>query len=158
PDPGGASTPISAELEAHLELGALVGGRRSITTPTPGRYASLLRASQRRFITMEHTVAESIDGGASIELHPDGRVEACFWATARSGGSISRFASRDGEDHHNQSEHRQRLGARGSWRAEPDASSVIVRLDALQWRTCQAGAEAWQPPAPIELPCHALAA
>src|SRR5690606_41855463 len=77
PDPGGASTPISAELEAHLELGALVGGRRSITTPTPGRYASLLRASQRRFITMEHTVAESIDGGASIELHPDGRVEAC---------------------------------------------------------------------------------
>ena len=152
--------PPEAEPEPppSLELGPLVGGARPIATPTAGRYALSLRASQDRFLTMEHTLDRSIDGGASLELREDGSVYACFWGTARSGGSISKYASDDGQHHRNEFEDPFRVGMWGTWTAEPEAARASVRFMSVDHRSCERSEAAVEQPSPSVMTCHAIAA
>ncbi|MEZ4453190.1 MAG: hypothetical protein R3B09_27255 [Nannocystaceae bacterium] len=157
--PNAEAAPSSAPAEAvdAIDLGPLVGGRRRLEAPKAGRYAARIRGSQRRYITMEHSIDESIDGGAAIDLRPDGAVHACFWGSRNSVGAVSRFASRDGRNHRNENASSFRLGARGTWTSEPGARRAIVRLETFAWNRCDPDAEAWSPPTPAEMTCHALA-
>lgn len=141
-----------------VDFGPLIGGELRLATPTAGRYAVQIRAGQTRFISMEMRIDDSLDGGASLELRPDGSAHACFWSNIHGSGSISRYASDDGLDHHNEHTDVSRLGARGTWVAEPGSARATVRLQAFEHRTCEPGADAYEPPNPTEMICHALAA
>lgn len=162
PEPA-AKQPIADEQKPMpaprptLDLGPLIGRPRELTTPTAGRYALSLQAKQHRFVTMEITIDSSVNGGASIDLREDGTVHACFWGTDRSSGSISKYASDDGQHHHNETNTSFRMGMWGTWTAEPEAARATLQLTSVDHRSCERSDAAIER-SPVIMTCHAIAA
>jgi hypothetical protein len=145
---------IVTEAEPGLELGPLLGGRRLVATPSAGRYASLLDARQRRFLSWEQTLSESIHGGAMLDLREDGSARGCVWSTIHRASATGRYASRDGEFHRSDDDEVRRLGMRGRWSRPPQNSAASVELTVVDPTGCEPGPAAHEPPAPIVLHCY----
>ena len=82
------------ELAKSRDLGPLLGGPVVERLPQPGRYASSVRFTQDKLITMEHTVSEAVVGVAIVELGVDHTVRACFDWRERSSSSANMPSSR----------------------------------------------------------------
>jgi hypothetical protein len=139
-------------------LGPLVGGHVPKDSAKPGAYAMQIGARQHRFITMEHTISDSIDGGAVLTLRDDRSVEACVWWTLLSTGSIGKYASKTGKATSTESEQTRRTGARGQWREDTTLGAVVVTLDRVAHGNCEVSPGAVASPAPIQLSCWAVPA
>lgn len=140
-----------------IELGPLVGGARRLSTPIAGRYASSIIASQSVSLG-EFTLGESVDGGASLELREDGSAHACVWTTSTDSGSMSEFVSDDRRPHNNRTTDTYRLGMRGTWVADSEASQATVQFTTRDHRTCEPNAKAPVISTPSIMTCHALTA
>jgi hypothetical protein len=140
PSPAGDKTrvepPPKPEGVVH-ELGPLLGGGVVERAPTPGRWASRVQFDQHRFITMEHTVGNNVSGTAVVRLGDDGLVRACFAGREVSTGDISHYASHDGKDHHNVTDHATIVGMTGSWKREGAGQTIVVVFDRMNWQTCE---------------------
>ncbi|PRQ07609.1 hypothetical protein ENSA7_25990 [Enhygromyxa salina] len=139
----------------RLELGPALGGSALVGPPRPGRYAVAVRFTQHRFVTMEHTVHESIEGSAVIELTDGGEVRACFAVADRSASDISHYQAHDGQDHHYESDTDNLLGARGRWVPVAGTHEIELHLDRLGYRSCEVGDEL--SPEPLTLRCSSIA-
>lgn len=139
--------------EQRLELGPALGGSALIHAPPPGRYAVAVSFSQHRFVTMEHTINQAIEGSAVIELGGTGSATACFAARDSSVSDISHYQARDGQDHHYESDDNNMLGARGTWAIIPGTNEIELRLDHIGYRACEVGDEVPVSAAPIVLRC-----
>jgi hypothetical protein len=141
----------------RLELGEALGGSALVQPPSPGRYAVAVSFSQHRFVTMEHTINQAIEGIAVIELAVNGDARACFAAHDSSVSDISHYQSHDGEDHHHVNEGDDMLGARGSWSAVPGTQEIELRLDRLGYRSCDVDETTTASETPLLLRCNAIA-
>jgi hypothetical protein len=140
-----------------LELGPLVGGSRPRAPARPGRYAARLSARQHRFITMEHTVSRSIDGGALLDLHDDGTVDGCAWSKTHGSSAKSHYVTPDGKDHSSSHDNEMILGMRGRWTDNAASGAIVVTLDAFAYGSCDVPPD--RPASdPAQLRCHALEA
>ena len=95
-------------------------GAVPLTAAAPGDYALTLSASSHAFITMERTIWEGVSGTVSLSVAADGTFSGCIEAERSSGGSVSRFASRDGESHRSESKNDYHAGFRGTWAQQGD--------------------------------------
>lgn len=152
-----AESVAEPRTRTHVDFGPLLGGRHEIQIPTAGTYGSTLRASQRRFLTMERTVLRRIDGGALLTLESDGRAHGCFWAEIDARGTTSRHASESGK--HEVREHHEdvRLGVQGRWSPQADRNSARVVLDRFAVRSCVLGPDD-RTLDPLTLDCVAVTA
>lgn len=143
--------------ELRLELGPALGGSALIKAPSPGRYAVEVRFTQHRFVTMEHTVSEALEGSAVLELTDTGEARACFAVRDSSASDISHYQAHDGQDHHYENAGDRLLGARGSWASIQGTNEIELRLDRLDYRSCEVGDEVAVSAEPLTLRCLGLA-
>ena len=162
----GASEPVVREPAVvverdapaqRLELGPALGGSAMIQAPSPGRYAVEVGFSQHRFVTMEHTVSQSLSGSAVLELGATGEAKGCFAVRDSSVSDISHYQAHDGKDHHYESGNDELLGARGTWASLPNTNEIELRLDRLGYRACPVADDAPISAEPLALRCLGLA-
>jgi hypothetical protein len=148
--------PAVKEASAELDFGPLLGGRRQVATPVAGRYASVLDASQHRFLTWERTLSQSIHGGAMLDLRGDGSALGCAWSTIHRESATGRYASPDGEFHRSADDEVRRLGMRGRWSHPSEGGAAVVELGMVDPSSCELGPAAHEPPQPIVLHCYSV--
>jgi hypothetical protein len=129
--------PPPAPTGIERDLGPLLGGKVIERAPTPGRWASAVRFSQHRFITMEFTIAKSISGSAVVRLVDDGSVTACFATRESSSSDMSHYQAHDGKDHHYASDNARVIGMTGTWNRTGTGEEIEIVFDRTVWRTCE---------------------
>lgn len=140
PMPTAASEPIFVEAmpaEHSRSLGPLLGGTVVERSPQLGRWAASMDFAQHRFITMEHTVSNHITGSVVLRLDPGGRASACALASEASASAMGHLQAKDGQDHHDASEHTVLVGMTGSWRGVEGGSEIEVVFDRMNWQGCE---------------------
>jgi hypothetical protein len=137
-----------------LGFGPIIGETLPLSVPTPDSYRGSGEFGQRKFITRERTVSNAVESRTVIELLEGGKMTACFAGNKDEHTSVSRYESRDGEDHEYDHDERWLLGATGSWSIVDGRARVL--LTEVRQGTCtpdipQTGFEL-----PFELTCVLL--
>lgn len=112
----------SAEPRRVEPFGAVTRSR-----PALGRYLTEVHHAESAFITMEMTTAASVDGQLRLDLGSNGRARMCTVIRRSDSGSIGRYASPDGEDHHHESAATTERAWAGTWAASPDLVILTLR-------------------------------
>jgi hypothetical protein len=139
PVPMPASEPVFVEAqpaERSRSLGPLLGGTVVERSPQLGRWAASVQFDQHRFITMEHTVSNTITGSVVLRLEAGGRASACALASEASASAMGHLQARDGQDHHDASEHAVLVGMTGSWRGAESGPGIEIVFDRMNWQGC----------------------
>jgi hypothetical protein len=92
-----------------------------------------------------------------LRLKPDGSAFACFTGERSHGGSISHYASSDGEDHHTRLEEDWGFSLRGRWTAgerKGDAATLI--FETIRYRDCDPLSKGVALDAPFAWHCSAM--
>ena len=85
-------------------------------SPAPlGTHSSKLDSSFTGFITMERTTGRHVRAESSLTLNPDGTASGCFTGAITNTGSVSEYASDDGERHRHEDTQDVQLGIGGRW-------------------------------------------
>ncbi|HMV68072.1 MAG TPA: hypothetical protein PKA64_14590, partial [Myxococcota bacterium] len=135
--------------EAPAWACALASGPLDVSV-RPGRYDATYAYRQDKLITMERTASTSVDGQAWLDLGADGGFAGCVGAIVSRSRAVSRYASADGQDHHEGDRVVHLLGLRGTWSQELDGARL--RVDGLTWGACDGEMRE----AALELRCGAL--
>jgi hypothetical protein len=143
--------------QRRMELGPALGDSALVQPARLGRYAVAVSFTQHRYVTMEQTIQQTLQGSAVVELATTGELTACFTVRDSSVSATSHYQSRDGEDHRYETDQRDMLGARGRWAAVPGSDEIELRLDRLVDRSCAVADEVEVSPEPLTLRCLHLA-
>ncbi len=114
-------------------------GAPPLSAAKPGDYALELSASSTAFITMERNIWEGVKGRLSLSVVQGGAFTGCLQFERTSGGSVSKYASHDGEYHHNEYTDEQQISFKGSWAMEGEW--MALTLEGSAWNTCEPDAE-----------------
>ena len=141
---------------SERELGPMMGAELIESVPQPGSYAAAYTYRMDKLPTMEMTVGESIDGHARLVLTPKGTATGCFGVAHSSSGSVSKYASDDGEYHSHEHGERGLVGWSGRWTVSGPRASIKAERS---WRGACAGPSDGHVTAnsALEFECTALA-
>jgi hypothetical protein len=134
-----------------LGFGPIIGESLPLSTPTPGLYRGSSEFSQQKFITRERDISNSIQSRTVIDLLDGGNLTACFAGMKDEHTSVSKYESRDGENHKYDNNKRWIFGAKGTWSIVDGKAKLL--LHEVRQGTCtpdvpQSGFEL-----PFELSC-----
>lgn len=137
---GGLAVAVKREVEAPrvtADLGPHLGGVQLLQPFSAGDYRFELDARMHRFVTREHTVARSIEGGGALTFEESGDVHGCFWAQRSERSNRSRYATRTGvPDKHAHTDDFV-LGVLGRWTPWPEQPPwVHVMLHRVEYGSC----------------------
>lgn len=114
-------------------------GAPPLSAAKPGDYVLKLSASSKAFITMERDIWEGVKGTLSLSVVPGGAFTGCLQFERSSGGSVSRYASHDGEYHRSEHTDEQQISFKGSWTMAGEW--MRLTLEGSAWNTCEPEAE-----------------
>lgn len=107
-------------------LGSALGAVALEPEVAPGRYDATYSYDQDKLPTMERTSRVHVDGQSWLELKPTGEAAGCIGSVVIRSGSVSKYASADGE-HHTHTESAPRLlGVHGRWEQLADGARVTI--------------------------------
>ena len=135
------------------DFGRALGGEQTLHPVEAGHYGASMHSSYRFYITMERVISGGKRSKMELRLEKDGRARLCVESEGQSSYSVSKYASRDGEDHHEKREDSMSTAWHGRWSPAPDGHASL-EFDRVSYHGCDAK--------PVDLPhpygaeCHEL--
>lgn len=118
--------PPPPELAWSCPLGPALGEVTLWPEVAAGRYDTTYSYDQDKLPTMERTSRVHVDGQAWLDLQPTGEMSACVGAVLTRSGSVSKYASHDGQHHSHEETVPHLFGLRGRWTQLSDGARLII--------------------------------